>query len=280
MRPLPGGCRSRDLSAADYRQVGEILQRGRNFSLAAYKELYVRRRLAARIRASGSVDLGQYLRQLAASPEEQEALLAALSIQVSEFFRNPSVFRALEADVLPPLLSRLRERRQGSLRIWSCGCARGEEAYSLALLIRPCLWPGEKLSLLATDKNAQALAAARCGRYPGERVKQVPVALAREYLQLREGQIQVDDRIRAMIRFFQHDLLTDRPFSRSDLILCRNLLIYLSREQQEHALNRLAKALRPGGFLILGRAESLVPAGRHLFQCCDSAERIYRRLDN
>lgn len=280
VRSAQGGCRSGDLSAADYRRVSEILQRERQFSLAAYKEPYVRRRLAARIRATGTADLGQYLRQLAASPEEQQALLAALSIQVSEFFRNPSVFRALETEVLPPLLSRLRERRQGSLRIWSCGCAGGEEAYSLALLFRPWLWPDEKLSLLATDLNAQALARARRGRYPIARVKRVPVALAQEYLQLREGQIQIDDRIRAMVRFFQHDLLSDRPFSRTDLILCRNLLIYLSRKQQEQALNKLAKALQPGGFLILGRAESLVPAGRHLFQCCDSAERIYRRLDN
>lgn len=275
-----GSFRSRDLSADDYRRIGEILQRGRNFSLAAYKELYVRRRLAARIRASGATDLRQYMQQLTSSSAEQEALLAMLSIQVSEFFRNPSVFRTLETEVLPPLLNRLRGRQQESLRIWSCGCARGEEAYSLALLCHPRLRPGEKMSILATDRNAQALAAARCGCYPAERVKQVPAALAQEYLQTREGQIQVDDCIRKRVRFFQHDLMTDRFFTRTDLILCRNLLIYLSREQQEHALTRLANALRPGGFLVLGRAESLVPGGRHLFQSFDSAERVYRRLDN
>ena len=268
------GCHVSDVT---YRQVVEILLEEQNFHLEGYKDQCIRRRLAARMRASGSPDAEDYISLLRADVQEQEYLLAALSVHVSQFFRNMSLFNMLEKSIVPQLLERARQERS-KLRIWSVGCAYGEEPYSLALLFRKHLEQKDLLSIIATDLSSEALRQARQGCFPADRINQVPTDMVREFFVEKERKYQLDEKIRQMVQFFRHDILTDQPFYRAELILCRNLLIYFSREQQKQILEKLAEALLPGGYLVLGRAETLAPACRELFHCVDPAERIYQRI--
>ena len=270
--PFVGG----DFPDAAYYRIAEILKEQQNFHLEAYKVLCIKRRLAARIRAVGYNDPESYIELLQESGREQEQLLAALSIHVSQFFRNHSVFNALEKRVLPELLDVSRGNKS-KLRIWSVGCANGEEPYSLALLCQKLLRKGDLLSIIGTDLSPEALKRAKRGCFPVDRVRAVSSEMLLGFFSRKGQMYQLNDQIREFVQFFRHDILTEQPFYRADLILCRNLLIYFSREQQQRILEILAAALLPGGYLVLGRAETLAPACHELFICIDPAERIYRR---
>ena len=193
------------------------------------------------------------------------------------FFVTRAFFCVLETQLLPELLG-LSRRAHSKLRIWSVGCANGEEPYSLALLCQNQQRPGDLLSILGTDLSPEALRRARRGSYPAARLEEISAEMRAEYFTRHGVEYQLCDRIREQVQFFRHDILSDPPFYRADLILCRNLLIYFSREQQQRVVEILAESLLPGGYLILGRAETLAPACRGLFRCIDPAERIYQRI--
>ena len=267
-----------DLPDDAYGRIADILREQQGFDLEGYKTLCIKRRLAGRIRSVGCNDTEDYIALLLASQREQEQLLAALSIHVSQFFRNPSAFYVLDQRVLPELLEISRDTHS-KLRIWSVGCANGEEPYSLALLCLNRVRKGEQLSIVGTDLSPEALKRARKGVFPAERVAEVPAELLSEYFTREGNDYQLCDRIRERVQFFRHDILSDQPFYRADLILCRNLLIYFSREQQQRIIGILAESLLPGGYLMLGRAETLAPACRSLFRCIDPSERIYQRTE-
>lgn len=272
--PFVGG----DIPDSAYWQIGEILREQQNFNLDGYKDLCIKRRIAARIRAVGMSGPDAYIELLAGQQDEQQKLLAALSIHVSHFFRNPSTYKVLEKQVLPELVERSR-RQRSKLRIWSVGCAHGEEPYSLALLCQKLLRQGDQLSIIGTDLSPEALLRAKRGCYEKGRLQEVAEGLLQSSFVLRDKRYCLIDKVKKSVRFFRHDILSDQPFYRADLILCRNVLIYFSRTQQARILQILAAALPPGGFLVLGRAETLVSACRDLFRCIDPAERIYQRLD-
>ncbi len=266
-----------DISANTYQQIADILLKGQQFNLDGYKDLCIKRRIAARIRAINCYDTATYTELLQNDTNEQTQLLATLSIHVSQFFRNPTLFNVLENRILPELLQSSRDNL-GKIRIWSVGCANGEEPYSVALLCHKQHRKGDSLAIIGTDLSPKALTRAKRGLFPAERTNGVPSEMLQKFFSPQEQHYQLDDQIRKRVQFFRHDILTDKPFYRADLILCRNLLIYFSREQQRQVLEELAAALLPGGYLVLGRAETLVPACRGLFKCIDPAERIYQRL--
>lgn len=266
-----------DLNDTIYQQITEILREQQNFHLEGYKVLCIKRRLAARIRAVGHHEPAAYVDLLQESIHEQEQLLAALSIHVSQFFRNESVFQVLEKQLLPELLETSRHNNS-KLRIWSVGCANGEEPYSLALLCQKQLLKGDLLSIIGTDLSPEALTRAKRGVFPADRLRNVPGEVLTDFFCQSDQQYQLIEKVRERVQFFRHDILTDQPFYRANLILCRNLLIYFSRKQQRQVLEILATALLPGGYLVLGRAETMALTCRELFICVDPAERIYQRL--
>ena len=265
-----------DLSDDSYRQIAAILQQQQNFNLDGYKALCIKRRLAVRIRAAGYNCPEAYIELLRENTREQEQLLTTLSIHVSEFFRNPSVFSVLAKKILPELFSSTRSLGS-KMRIWSVGCANGEEPYSVALLCRKHQQQNDAVSIVATDLSPEALTRAKKGVFPADRLRSLPGELLTEFFSPQHDRYLLDRKIREQVQFFRHDILIDPPFYRADLILCRNLLIYFSRSQQQKILELLATALLPGGYLILGRAETLAPKCRELFICIDPAERIYQR---
>ncbi|MFK5927779.1 MAG: protein-glutamate O-methyltransferase CheR [Desulfuromusa sp.] len=266
-----------DLDDTSYQLIAEILYEQQNFHLEGYKVLCIKRRLAARIRAVGYNDSVAYIEVLRTSIREQEQLLAALSIHVSHFFRNESVFKVLEKHILPELLETSR-RNHSKLRIWSVGCANGEEPYSMALLCQKQRSKGDLLSIVGTDLSPEALTRAKRGIFPAERVRNVPGEMLADFFCQDEDQYRLVEAVREQVQFFRHDILSDQPFYRANLVLCRNLLIYFSREQQQRILEILAAVLLPGGYLVLGRAETMASSCRNLFVCVDPAERIYQRV--
>lgn len=266
-----------DFSDEEFEQIRLLLLARRGFDLGMYKDQCIRRRIASRVRASGTSDAVTYLRLLEQRDDEIDALLAAVSIHVSQFFRNPRIFALLEREVLPELIRRAESRPARCLKIWSVGCAGGEEPYSLALLLDELAPEWLKVEILGTDISAPVLQLAERGCFDPLRVSEVPAPVLEKYFAPRGRGLQLCDRICHRVRFAEHNILSDETFPSADLILCRNVMIYFSREDQERILVRFAQALSPQGFLVLGNAESLVGQARREFSPQFAAERIYRR---
>lgn len=266
-----------DVDDTVYDRIAKILREQQNFYLEGYKVLCIKRRLAARIRTVGSNEPETYIGLLQKNIHEQEQLLATLSIHVSQFFRNGSVFQVLEKQILPELLKKSRCNRS-KLRIWSVGCANGEEPYSVALLCQKQRQVEDLISIVGTDLSPEALTRAKRGFFPVERIQNIPAEILAEFFVEIGRQYQLLEEVRERVQFFRHDILADQPFYRANLILCRNLLIYFSRTQQQQIVEVLAKALLPGGYLVLGRAETMALSCRKRFVCIDPAERIYQRV--
>ncbi|MDP9364257.1 MAG: ATP-binding protein [Chloroflexota bacterium] len=225
---------------------------------AAYKRPTIVRRLQRRMAAVGTPTLPDYRRHLERHPEELQRLVASFLIKFTRFFRDPELFAYLRDHVLPEILNEARER--GELRLWSAGCATGEEAYTLAMLTAELL--GDELAALsvrifATDIAADAVEYARHGVYPESAVADLPPEMVERHFQRLDGAYEVRRPIRGMVVFGEHDLGHRAPFPRIDLILCRNVLIYFTPELQRRALQLFAFALRRGGYLALGKAESV-----------------------
>ena len=244
----------------------------------AYKPGTILRRLQRRLVATSNSDLTSYRSYLQAHPEEYEQLIGSFLIKVTEFMRDPETFTYLQEQVLPELIE-YSHTNNFELRIWSAGCATGQEAYSLAILVREAL--GEEIrdyniKIFATDVDANAIVFARRGFYARGSLDRLSPELVERYFTVNSAGYEVKKQIRELIIFGEHDLSQRAPFPRIDLVLCRNVLIYFSRELQQHALRLFAFALRDRGFLVLGRSESNSPLGE-LFAPMEQGQRVYRR---
>ena len=214
--------------------------------------------------ATSVSDLPSIRRYLASHPDEYQRLTASFLIKVTEFFRDPELFDVLRERVLPDLIAQARAR-DNELRIWSAGCATGEEAYSLAILVAEAL--GDELEqfqvrIFATDLDDEAVAFARRGIYPARRSPVCPRRSSPAISSQLDGDYEVTKQLRGLVIFGQHDLGQRPPFPRIDLVLCRNVLIYFTPELQARALQLFAFALRDGGYLALGKAETARPLER------------------
>lgn len=258
------------------------------FSLAAadlgpYKDNLLLRHLRALARRAGFSDPEAYLDHLEqAGPEavsEAAQLARGVSVQVSGFFRDPDVFAALEALAYPELF---RPGTGDPLRVWCAGCARGQEAYSLAIsLERYARSRGlaRRVGVLGTDVDEGALAAAQAGVYGQRQVEELPAAVRDEAFEpLGAGTWRVRPEVRRLVRFRRADLLDARTHPTGmDLVSCRNLLIYLRRPVQEEVILALRRALRPGGYLVLGASETALGRPWGLLEHVSPIHRIYRR---
>ena len=224
-------------------------------------------------------NLAGYLARLRADAAECDLLAKDLLINVTSFFRDPKVFETLETTILPELIRKLPPGQ--ALRIWVAGCSTGEEAYSLAMICRDAIAAAQreiKLQIFASDLDADAIATARDGLYPPDIAASVPAErLARYFIREDGGEYRVATTLRSQVVFSVQDVLTDPPFSRIDLIACRNLLIYLNAEAQARVIALFHFALREGGVLLLGSSETIgKPEGR--FEPIPRADCCYRHV--
>lgn len=254
--------------------IAEISNRtGHNF--ANYKLSTIRRRIHRRMQLQLSKDLESYLQLLHENSDETELLFEDLLITVTEFFRDPEVFRTLATDILPDLFEKHADSNQ--IRVWSIGCSTGEEAYSLSMLLEEYTDNSSSnipFQLFATDLHRPSLMQARKGHYPKAIEAQVSEERLKRFFQSENGVYKIDKRLRERIVFALHNILQDPPFSHLHLISCRNLLIYLRKEAQQQLTTLFHYALEEGGTLLLGSAES-VDTDR--FTCIDKQKGIYQR---
>ncbi|MCB0324518.1 MAG: PAS domain-containing protein, partial [Bdellovibrionales bacterium] len=247
---------------------------GRDFT--QYKRSTVMRRIGRRMQFRRQEDLAEYLAVLRSSPEEVRALADDLLITVTSFFRDPEVFQYVRTNVLPQIVTAKRDGEP--IRIWSVGCATGEEAYSLAILVLETLAQLDKhlpIQIFASDLHEHSLTKAREGLYLGDIESDITSERLSRYFEKENGGYRVRKEVRELVVFAPHNLMGDPPFSRLDLISCRNLLIYLKRELQHEVIELFHYALKPDGFLVLGTSETL-DAG-DLFQVEEKKCCVYRR---
>jgi two-component system CheB/CheR fusion protein len=265
----------------DDQQLRNLLDRLRERSgidFSVYKTPTIMRRLQRRMAATGAARLSEYERYLHNNPDEYARLVNSFLIKVTEFFRDPDLFDYLRDRVLPGVIEDARGR--GELRVWSAGCATGEEAYSLAILISEVL--GNEIEhlrvrIFATDLDADAVAFARRGIYPSSALAAMSPEMVELYFTRSNGAYEVRKEIRALVVFGQHDLGQRAPFPRMDITLCRNVLIYFTVELQKRALQLFAFSLRDEGYLVLGKAETVSPLPE--FFALDQARlKVYRRV--
>ena len=245
---------------------------------AHYKRSTVLRRLDRRLHITGARSLEGYLEFLRTDAAEARALLADLLISVTNFFRDPEAFAILD-EAVPRLFE--GKGPQDQVRVWVAGCATGEEAYSVAMLLlehAATLPEPPRVQVFASDLSGDAIRVAREGAYPESIEADVSAERLRRFFTHASGHYRVRESLREAVLFTPHSLLKDPPFSRLDLVTCRNLLIYLQRDLQQQVLALLHYALRPSGLLFLGASES-IDRGSGLFRALDKGARLFQRLD-
>lgn len=250
-------------------------------ALSAYKHKCLKRRIAVRMRACGVHTYTDYLALLNQSSSELDRLLDALTINVTKFFRNRETWDQVAAIVVPDLLAGHRPR----LRIWSAGCASGEEPYTLAMIFadlaeqRGDATALERLTIDATDIDRLSLERAREGRYPETAFSETPPeALRKHCARESDDTYRVATQLRRRVEVQRHDLTVDpAPHPPYDLIVCRNVIIYFDRPTQERLMELFREALVPGGYLVLGKVETIFGPARGRLELVEARERIYRR---
>jgi len=281
-RPEKGARRAAEVEQARdvLPEIIELLRTTTAHDFRLYKTGTLRRRIERRM-AMGGIDSGRmdlYLVALKAGEAERDLLAKDLLINITSFFRDPEVFDLLSRTTIAELVSRHTTGKP--LRVWTAGCSTGEETYSLAMLFREQIAKSKldvKLQLFASDLDPDAVAVAREGLYPDAIEAQVsPARLARFFIKEDHGYRVMPD-LRANVVFTIQDVLADPPFSRLDMISCRNLLIYLSPEAQAKVLSLFHFALVPGGFLLLGNAETTGNSADR-FEVVAKGERLFRRI--
>jgi two-component system CheB/CheR fusion protein len=262
----------------DFEQLLDYLKSNRGFDVTGYKRASLIRRVSARMMIAGVDSYAAYLDLLQVDPEEFTELFDTILINVTGFFRDPTAWEALASDVIPRLL----EDRPAPepIRVWSAGCASGEEAYTLAMVLAEILGDEqmrERVKIYGTDVDEGALAVARHATYSPKAMAGVSEELRERYFErVAAGSIFRKD-LRRTVIFGRHDLVHAAPISHIDLLACRNTIMYLNAETQTRVLSRLHFALEDHGVLFLGKAEMLLGHG-HLFSPIDLKRRIFAKV--
>jgi len=281
------GAQAETESETDQKDVGFLdqvivllrTQTGHDFS--RYKKSTISRRIERRMGLHQLARLADYLRYLRENPRESELLFNELLIGVTSFFRDATVWEQLKIEVIPALLARHPDG--AVLRAWTPGCSTGEEAYTLAMVFKEALEeinPTQRFSLqiFASDLDKEAIATGRAGIYARNITTEVTEKRLKRYFVEDVGGYRVCNEIREMVIFAEQNVIADPPFTKLNLVSCRNLLIYLESELQAKLIQLFHYSLNPGGYLVLGSAESIGTAA-NLFSPLDGKSRIYRRLD-
>ena len=269
---------------AEFERLLEFVRVERNFDFTGYKRSSLTRRTTKRMRELGIEGYANYLDYLQANAEEFTRLFNTVLINVTSFFRDDETWKYLRESVIPDLLS---ANRDGSIRVWSAGCASGEEPFSVAILLAEAMGVeelGKRVKIYATDVDDEALAEARRAEFSDRSVRGVPEELLERYFQPAGQRFSIMKELRRAVIFGRHNLATDAPISKLDMLLCRNTLMYFSAPLQTYILEGFHFALNPNGFLVLGKSEVMltrtdrflpVDLKRRIFRADGAAERYH-----
>lgn len=260
----------------------KIVLKNTGTDLTGYRRPTLSRRISGRLARLG-MDAEQYLSVCQTDKDECESLIKAVAINVSSFFRDPIVFETIAKSMLPELI---REKKE--LRVWSAGCAAGEEAYSLAILIREECRRSKNTDcqpvIFATDIDRDVLQEAKEAFYPRERLEDTKLRIVDTCFSPVKDGFQLRPEVKKMVHFSFDDLLADEAFSPAesvygsfDIVLCRNVVIYFSDEKQEQAFRRLYKCMAQGGYLVLGDSETVLGDSKSRFKTIDAKNKIYQK---
>lgn len=249
----------------------------RGFNCQFYKDKCLRRRIAVRMRARGRQSFAEYGMLLDREPAEYDFLLDTLTINVTKFFRNIETWNAVEQQVVPQLFE-----GRGPVRVWSAGSASGEEAYTTSILLRE--WAERngrtaelsRLRITGTDIDRRSLETAERGVYPDLSLTETPEAVKARWFSPGPP-FRIDPEAKKGVSFTRRDLISGEAEAEQSLIFCRNVVIYFDREIQERLFKRFYDALVPGGFLVLGKVETLIGVARTQFRSVNNRERIFQR---
>lgn len=259
----------------------EKVRAERGLDLSQYRPRYVERRIAVRLNILGLRTYQQYAAYLDRHPDEYAKLLDTLTINVTQFFRDPTVYALFRDQVVPTLLAAKKARKQRIVRLWSAGCATGEEPYSLAMAMLDGMIrtksPQMLLTVIGTDIDGAALDTARQGVYPARQLPQIPLTDRNRYVQVEGDTFRMRPEVAKVVRFQYLNLFDDEPIHGIDVIFCRNVFIYFNREDQERLIGCFRRALSPGGYLVLGRSERLTPPFAKQFDLISGRERVYQK---
>jgi chemotaxis protein methyltransferase CheR len=261
-------------------EVLENLHHRTGFDFTQYKKNTLERRVGVRMQRLGIPDYEGYAAYMREHPEESQELVGTLAINVTELFRNPELFSALRDKVVPTIVELKKRKKHRIIRVWSCGCSEGDEAFSVAILLKEAL--GGELNnfiftVIATDIDAGAIRKARNKIYTEDQISAIGAKIVEKYFVRIEGGFKLKEDIKGSVRFRQHDVTKNAPFRYNDIILCRNVMIYFNRELQEETMLKFYECLNPGGFFILGMCETLAGSAAKKYRNFDSSLRIYAR---
>ena len=268
---------AKDSEAQSFLRLLEFLKLTRGFDFSGYKVSSLMRRVRKRMQDMGATDYNAYIDYLEVRPDEFEPLFNTVLINVTSFFRDPPAWQYLAEHVLPRILE--PKRSDEPVLCWSAGCASGEEAYSLAILLCEALGDQgfrQRVKIYATDADEEALTTARQGSYMPAQVQGVSRELLEKYFDRNGERHTFRPDLRRCLIFGRHDLMQDAAISHLDLLVCRNTLMYFNAEAQARILSRFHFALNPSGYLFLGRAETLLTHSNS-FRPVDLKRRIFQR---
>jgi two-component system, chemotaxis family, CheB/CheR fusion protein len=243
----------------DLETLLDYLRRNRGFDFTGYKRASLARRIQKRMQDLRIGSYSDFVDFLEVHPEEFPALFNTILINVTSFFRDENAWAYLAAEILPGIIT--RDARNGAIRVWSAGCASGEEAYTIAMLFAEALGPDafrDRVKIYGTDIDDEALAKARHATYDEREVSGVPAPMLAKYFDRTDAGYVFRKDLRRQVIFGRHDLIQDAPISKVDLLVCRNALMYFNAETQSRILARFHFALNDGGILFLGRAETML----------------------
>lgn len=257
------------------------IERERGVDLSQYRPSYVERRLGTRLRALALPTYRGYAVHLTEHPAEYARLIDALTVNVTDFFRDPPVWDVIRGEVIPSILARKAAAGHHAVRAWSAGCATGEEPYSLAMAFLAAKGPKPErllLTVTATDLDPLAMETAKRAEYNIAKTDHIPAAERARFVTRDEGRFRIRPEVTEKVRFRKMDLFSDEPPLSMDLVLCRNVFIYFTREQQERVVGVFQRSLVRGGYLVLGRTEKMATEAGQGFEAVSGRERVYRKL--
>jgi len=270
-----------------FNRILENIYRERGVDFRQYRPRCLRRRILVAMHAHNLTRFADYLNVLKANPQEYEDLLNRITINVSEFLRNPETFKTVRELILPPIIEQKKKTGGKIVRIWSAGCATGEEPYSIAIMIKEMIAQGKEdliVSIFATDIDDDALAKAAEGVYEQKAFRNLKAHQIKQFLEsLPDARYRIKPELKEMIKFSHHNMISDLPLSRIDIVFCRNVVIYFNRELQRKVYQNFHKGLNKNGFLVAGKVETIMGIAEDIFDRLDYADRIFKKkiiLDN